>query len=52
MGAVMAAEMEVGQLSEAEARQELARLAEVIAAANEAYHSWTRPRFRMRTMMH
>jgi DNA ligase (NAD+) len=43
MGAVMAAEMEVGQLSEAEARQELARLAEVIAAANEAYHRLDAP---------
>lgn len=39
----MAAEMEVGQLSEAEARQELARLASAIAAANEAYHRMDAP---------
>jgi DNA ligase (NAD+) len=39
----MAAEMEVGQLSEAEARQELARLASAIAAANEAYHRLDAP---------
>jgi DNA ligase (NAD+) len=43
MGAVMAAEMDVGQLSEAEARQELARLAGAIAAANEAYHRLDAP---------
>jgi DNA ligase (NAD+) len=35
--------MEVGQLSEAEARQELARLASAIAAANEAYHRLDAP---------
>jgi len=39
----MAAEMDVGQLSEAEARQELARLAREIAAANEAYHRLDAP---------
>lgn len=39
----MAAEMEVGQLSEAEARQELARLASAIATANEAYHRLDAP---------
>ncbi|WRH60927.1 MAG: NAD-dependent DNA ligase LigA [Fuscovulum sp.] len=39
----MAAEMDVGQLSEAEARQELARLASAIAAANEAYHRLDAP---------
>ncbi|WGV16701.1 NAD-dependent DNA ligase LigA [Fuscovulum ytuae] len=33
----------IEQLSEAEARQELARLAEVIAAANRAYHSLDAP---------
>ena len=43
MGAVMAAEMDVGQLSEAEARLELARLAGEIAAANEAYHRLDAP---------
>jgi DNA ligase (NAD+) len=39
----MAAKMDVGQLSEAEARQELARLASAIAAANEAYHRLDAP---------
>ncbi len=41
MGAAMAVDLE--QLTEAEARAELARLAEVIAAANRAYHTLDTP---------
>mgnify|MGYP001766677269 CR=1 FL=1 len=39
----MAAEMTVDQLTEAEARAELARLAEAIAQANRAYHTLDAP---------
>ena len=39
----MAGERDVGALSEAEAREELARLAEAIAAANRAYHTLDAP---------
>ncbi len=41
MGAAMAVDLE--QLTEAEARAELARLAEAIAAANRAYHTLDAP---------
>jgi DNA ligase (NAD+) len=37
------ADQDVGALTEAEARKELARLAEVIAAANRAYHTLDAP---------
>jgi len=39
----MAGETAVGALTEAEAREELARLAAVIAAANQAYHTLDAP---------
>lgn len=40
---MMAGEKDVGALTEAEARDELARLAEAIAAANRAYHTLDAP---------
>ena len=39
----MAAEKHVDQVTEAEARAELARLAEAIARANRAYHTLDAP---------